>query len=71
MLMNDQERAQKSTDAFDAIVLTRAALEDFPQFTLQDCSGEEDDDVCVVRREGQCTPAPDLEVNAMLRRSGE
>jgi GPI mannosyltransferase 3 len=70
-LMNDQETAQKSTDAFDAIVLTRASLEDFPQFTLQDCSGEEDDDVCIVKREGQCTPAPDLEVNAMLRRAHE
>jgi hypothetical protein len=70
-LMNDQEIAQKSTEAFDAIVLTRASLDDFPQFTLQGCSGEEDEDVCIVKREGQCTPAPDLEVNAMLRRTGE
>jgi GPI mannosyltransferase 3 len=70
-LMNDQEAAQRSTEAFDAIVLTRAALDDFPQFTLQDCSGEEEDDVCIVKREGQCTSAPDLEVNAMLRRTGE
>jgi hypothetical protein len=72
-LENDQDRARQSTAAFNAIVLTRGSLDDFtPQFTLQRCSGDDDDDdVCVMRREGACTPAPDLEVNAMLRRIGE
>jgi hypothetical protein len=55
----------------NAIVLIRAFLDDFtPQFTLQECSGK-DDDVCIMRRKDDCTPAPDLEVNTMLRRVGE
>jgi hypothetical protein len=71
-LADDQDSARQSTAAFNAVVLSRESLDDFtPQFTLQECSGEEDDDVCIVRREGDCTPAPDLEVNAMLRRIGE
>ena len=72
-LHDDQDRARQSTAAFNAIVLTRASLDDFmPQFAVQECRGEDyDDDVCVMRREGACTPAPDLEVNAMLRRIGE
>ncbi|HEY6258936.1 MAG TPA: hypothetical protein VIY51_24430 [Xanthobacteraceae bacterium] len=71
-LENDQETARQSTAAFNAIVLTRASLDDFtPQFTLQQCSGDADDDVCIMKREGDCTRAPDLEVNAMLRRIGE
>jgi GPI mannosyltransferase 3 len=71
-LENDQDSAQQATAAFNAIVLTRASLDDFaPQFTLQECSGDDDDDICVMKREGTCTPAPDLEVNAMLRRIGE
>jgi phosphatidylinositol glycan class B len=72
-LENDQDHARQSTAAFNAIVLTRGSLDDFtPQFTLQRCSGDnDDDDVCVMRREGACTPASDLEVNAMLRRIGE
>jgi phosphatidylinositol glycan class B len=72
-LENDHDAAQQATSAFNAIVLTRASLDDFaPQFTLQECSGDEgDDDVCIMKREGTCTPAPDLEVNAMLRRIGE
>ena len=58
--------------AFNAIILTREFLADFtPQYQLQECSGDEDDDVCIMKREGACTPAPDLEVNAMLRRLGE
>jgi hypothetical protein len=72
-LENDHDGAQQATSAFNAIVLTRASLDDFaPQFTLQECSGDEgDDDLCIMKREGTCTPAPDLEVNAMLRRIGE
>jgi hypothetical protein len=71
-LADDQDSARQSTSAFNAIVLTRGSLDDFtPQFTLQDCGGEEDDDVCIMRREGDCTPAPDLQLNAMLRRNGE
>jgi len=71
-LQDDQETAQRSTDAFNAIVLTHEFIDDFsPQYTVQDCSGEEDDDACIMKREGGCTPAPDLEVNAMLRRTGQ
>ena len=71
-LENDQDTARESTAAFNAIVLTRASLEDFaPQFTLQECSGDADDDVFIMKRKGGCTPAPDLEVNAMLRRKDE
>jgi hypothetical protein len=71
-LEHDQETAQKSTAAFNAIVIARDSLDDFdPQFALQECSGEEDDAVCIMTREGSCTPAPDLEVNAMLRRLGQ
>jgi hypothetical protein len=71
-LENDQDTAQQAAAAFNAIVLTRASLDDFAsQFTLQECSGNEDDDVCIMKREGDCTPAPDIEVNAMLRRAGE
>jgi phosphatidylinositol glycan class B len=71
-LANDQDSARQSTAAFDAIVLTRASLDDFaPQFALQECSGDDDEDVCIMKRQGACTPAPDLEVNAMLRRIGE
>jgi hypothetical protein len=71
-LADDQDSAQESTPAFNAIILTRASLADFmAQYQLQDCSGEEDDDVCIMKREGACTPAPDLEVNAMLRRLGQ
>jgi phosphatidylinositol glycan class B len=71
-LADDQDSARQSTSAFNAVVLTRESLDDFaPQFTLQECSGEADDDVCIVRREGDCSPAPDLEVNAMLQRAGE
>jgi phosphatidylinositol glycan class B len=71
-LEDDKETAQQSTAAFNAIVLTHEFLDDFtPQYALQDCSGQEDDDVCIMKREGTCTPAPDLEVNAMLRRLGE
>ncbi len=71
-LADDQETAQRSTDAFNAIVLTHAFIDDFAsQYTVQDCNGDEDDDVCIMKREGGCTRAPDLEVNAMLRRNGE
>jgi phosphatidylinositol glycan class B len=71
-LADDQDTARGSTDAFNAIILTHGFLDDFaPQFTLQDCSGDDDDDVCIMKREGGCTRAPDLEVNAMLRRLGE
>jgi hypothetical protein len=71
-LADDQETAQQSTDAFNAIVLSRESLDDFmQQFELEECSGEEDDAVCIMRREGTCTPLPDLEINAMLRRLGE
>jgi hypothetical protein len=71
-LADDQDTARQSTDAFNVIILSRESLGDFPQFTLQECSGAGDDeDVCIMKREGACTPAPDLEVNAMLRRTGE
>ncbi len=72
-LQDDQATARRSTAAFNAIVLTREALDDFmPQYTLQDCSGDnDDDDVCIMKRQGECTPLPDLEVNAMLRRLGQ
>jgi hypothetical protein len=71
-LEDDQDTARRSTAAFNAIILTRESLDDFtPQYTLQECSGDEDDDVCIMKREGACTRAPDLEVNAMLRRLGE
>jgi GPI mannosyltransferase 3 len=71
-LADDQDTARDSTEAFNFIVLSHESLDDFsPQYTLQDCSGDEDDDVCVMKREGVCTPAPDLEINAMLRRTGE
>jgi GPI mannosyltransferase 3 len=71
-LEDDKETAQQATDAFNAIILTRESLDDFTaQYTLQECSGDEDDDVCIMKREGVCKPAPDLEVNAMLRRLGE
>jgi phosphatidylinositol glycan class B len=72
-LADDQDTARQSTPAFNAIILTRAFLADFmAQYQLQECSGEEDDDdVCIMKREGACTPAPDLEVNAMLRRLGQ
>jgi phosphatidylinositol glycan class B len=71
-LADDQDTARQSTGAFNAIILTHEFLDDFaPQFTLQDCSGDEGDDVCIMKREGGCTRAPDLEVNAMLRRLGE
>jgi hypothetical protein len=71
-LEDDQDTARQSTDAFNFVVLSRESLDDFsPQYTLQDCSGDEDDDVCIMKREGTCTPAPDLKVNAMLRRTGE
>jgi GPI mannosyltransferase 3 len=68
----DQETAQQSTAAFNAIVLARESIEDFQQdYELQECSGEEDDAVCIMTRDGSCTPEPDLEINAMLVRIGE
>jgi hypothetical protein len=71
-LEKDQETARKSTAAFNAIVIARDSLDDFdPQFKLRECSGEEDDAVCIMTREGACTPAPELEVNAMLVRLGQ
>jgi phosphatidylinositol glycan class B len=71
-LEKDQETAQRSTAAFNAIVLARESLEDFEQdYELQGCSGEEGDAVCIMTREGSCTAEPDLEVNAMLVRLGE
>jgi phosphatidylinositol glycan class B len=71
-LADDQDTARRSTAAFNAIVLTRESLDDFtPQYTLQECSGDEDDDICIMKREGACKRAPELEVNAMLRRLGE
>ncbi len=72
-LEDDQDTARQSTDAFNAIILSRESLDDFtPQYTLQECSGTgDDDDVCIMKREGACTRAPDLEVNAMLLRTGE
>jgi GPI mannosyltransferase 3 len=71
-LADDQDTARQSTGAFNTIVLTHEFIDDFaPQYTLVECSGEEDDDVCIMKREGDCTRAPDLEINAMLRRLGE
>jgi len=71
-LEDDQDAARQSTDAFNFVILSREFLDDFsPQYTLQDCSGDEDEDVCIMKREGVCTRAPNLEVNAMLRRTGE
>ena len=71
-LANDQETARQATAAFNAVVLRRGSLADFtPQFTAQECSGDADEDLCITRRDGGCTPAPELEINAMLRRNGE
>jgi phosphatidylinositol glycan class B len=71
-LADDQDTARQSTPAFNAIILTHESLAEFtPQYELQECSGDEDDDVCIMKREGACTPASELEVNAMLRRIGE
>jgi GPI mannosyltransferase 3 len=71
-LEKDRETAQQSTAAFNAIVLARESIEDFQQdYELQECSGEEDDAVCIMTRDGNCTPEPDLEINAMLVRIGE
>jgi hypothetical protein len=71
-LADDQDTARQSTPAFNAIILTHESLAEFtPQYELQECSGDEDDDVCIMKRDGACTPAPELEVNAMLRRIGE
>jgi GPI mannosyltransferase 3 len=71
-LEEDKDTARQSTAAFNAVILSREFLDDFaPQYTLQECSGDEDDDVCIMKREGACTRAPDLEINAMLRRTGE
>jgi phosphatidylinositol glycan class B len=72
-LADDQDTAQESTAAFNAIVLSRESVDDFtPQFELRGCSGEDaDDDTCVMVRPGTCTPVPKLEINAMLRRIGE
>jgi GPI mannosyltransferase 3 len=71
-LEKDQETAQQSTAAFNAIVLARESLEDFEQdYELQGCSGEEEDAVCIMTRAGSCTPQPYLEINAMLIRIGE
>ena len=55
------------------IVDIAAISDDFaPQYTLQECNGEgDDDDVCIMKREGACMRAPDLKVNAKLRRTAE
>jgi hypothetical protein len=72
VLADDQDTARQSTGAFNAIILTHEFLDNFaPQFALQDCSGDDDEDVCIMKREGDCTRAPDLEINAMLWRLGE
>src|ERR1700686_52414 len=71
-LENDRDTPRQSTAAFNAIILTRASLDDFtPQYTLQECSGDDDEEVCIMKREGACARVPALEVNAMLRRIGE
>jgi GPI mannosyltransferase 3 len=73
-LTDDQDSARDATAAFNAIILYRGSLEDFADdFTLVQCAGAENDDdaVCIMKREGDCTPRPDLEINEMLRRSGE
>jgi hypothetical protein len=73
-LTDDQDAAKEATEAFNAIILSRQSIEDFSDdFTLVGCSGAEDDDdaVCIMKREGECKPRPDLQVNEMLRRSGE
>ncbi len=73
-LADDQDTARDSTEAFNAIILSRASLDDFAgDFTLVDCWGADDDDdaVCIMKRKGDCTSMADLEVNEMLRRNGE
>jgi hypothetical protein len=73
-LADDQDTAHEATEAFNAIILSRSSLEDFmDDFTLVGCSGPEDDPdaTCIVKREGDCKPLPNLQVNAMLRREGE
>ena len=67
--------AGDSTEAFNGIVLSRMSVEDFsPQYSLRKCWGDPDeptDEVCTMVRKGTCTPAPDLDVNAMLRKLGQ
>ena len=71
-LEKDQETAQQSTAAFNAVVLARESLADFEQdYKLQGCSSEDEDAVCIMTRPGSCTPQPYLEINAMLIRIGE
>jgi hypothetical protein len=73
-LADDQDTAKDATEAFNAIILSRASIEDFSDdFTLVGCRGEEDDDdaVCIMKRVGECKPRPDLQVNEMLERIGE
>jgi hypothetical protein len=73
-LADDQDTARDATEAFNRIILSRAALEDFmDDYTLVGCSGPEDDQdaTCIMKREGDCKPMPNLQVNEMLRRTGE
>jgi hypothetical protein len=46
-------------------------LRDPKAYGERERSGGQDDDLCVMKREGVGRRAPDLEVNAMLRRTGE
>ena len=73
-LADDQDSARDATEAFNAIVLSRSSLDDFADnFTLVECNGAEDDEdaVCIMKRDGDCKPMPDLAVNQMLQRTGE
>jgi hypothetical protein len=73
-LADDQDAARDATEAFNAIILSRSSLDDFADdFKLVECSGAEDDDdaVCIMKREGECKPMPELQVNQMLQRTGE
>jgi len=68
-----QQEAKDRTAAFNAIVLRQSNVWEFaPEFTLRRCiASYGEDDVCIMTREGSCTPAPDLEINTMLRRLGK
>ena len=73
LLPRSRDAVRERATAYNAIVARRPAMEDLPpQFTSRACfSAPREEDLCVLMREGGCTPADDIEINATLRRNGQ
>ena len=71
-MLHDRPLAQRSTPAFNAVLLRQSSAPDFaPEFTIGDCVDDRPDPLCLAERAGECRLVPGLIPLQQRRRLGE